>query len=287
MNKGCLIFAHNSKDLDYILMATIAGGLAKKYLNLPVSLVTDESTLAWAETSKIYDRVEEIFDKIILIERPIPTNFRKLHDGYHSKIVPFVNSTRASAYDLTPYDNTLLIDSDYLIFSDQLNNYWDLEYDIMLGRSMNEPLSNRAEILDKRLSEIGPHLYWATTLMFKKNDFSKLFFDLVSYIKENYKYYADLYRFDHRQYRNDISFSIAKHILNGFEESTIGSLPDITTILDCDLLYTLIDEKNMIFLVNDKHNPRNYFLTSIKDKDIHILNKQSLVRNKDYLLRLI
>jgi hypothetical protein len=49
MTKGVLIFAHNSPDVDYGLMATIAGGLAKKNLGVPVSLVTrirhtDQST---------------------------------------------------------------------------------------------------------------------------------------------------------------------------------------------------------------------------------------------------
>jgi hypothetical protein len=41
MKKGALIFAHNSRDIDYALMAIISGGLVKKNLKVPVSLATD------------------------------------------------------------------------------------------------------------------------------------------------------------------------------------------------------------------------------------------------------
>ena len=47
MTKGVLIFAHNSTAVDYGMMAVIAGGLAKKHLKVPVSLVADTGTLAW------------------------------------------------------------------------------------------------------------------------------------------------------------------------------------------------------------------------------------------------
>jgi hypothetical protein len=287
MDRGVLIFAHNSREVDYVLMAMIAGGLAKKHLNVSVSIVTDETTLNWARESKIYEDIKSIFENIILIDKPTDDNFRNLRDGDTCKKVPFNNSNRSSVYELTPYDTTLLIDSDFLIFTDQLNNYWELDYDVMIGRSINDILGNRSEMLDRRVSEVGPHLFWATTVMFKKNASSKTFFDLVSFIKENYNYYADLYRFDPRQYRNDISFSIAKHILNGFGETLEFSLPDITTILDTDILHDVNDDAGLQILVNDKLNPQKYFLSLVKHTDIHILNKQSIIRNKTNLLRLI
>ena len=53
MKRGVVIFAHNNRDTDYALMAVIAGGLAKKHLNLPVSLITDKTTVSWMKESKI------------------------------------------------------------------------------------------------------------------------------------------------------------------------------------------------------------------------------------------
>jgi hypothetical protein len=47
MKNGCLIFAHNNRQIDYSLLALISGGLAKKNLKVPISLVTDKSTVDW------------------------------------------------------------------------------------------------------------------------------------------------------------------------------------------------------------------------------------------------
>jgi hypothetical protein len=59
MTCGVLIFAHNNRDVDYALMAMVAGGLAKKNLNVPVSLVTDLSTVEWMQTAGTYERATE------------------------------------------------------------------------------------------------------------------------------------------------------------------------------------------------------------------------------------
>jgi len=124
-------------------------------------------------------------------------------------------------------------------------------------------------------------------VMFKKTEASKMFFDLVSFIKENYEYYADLYRFDSRQYRNDISFSIARHILNGHSENDLKVLPEITTVFDSDILTDVSETGLLKFLIGDRHNPQKYTIASISGSDVHILNKQSIVRNIDKLLELI
>ena len=41
MTQGILIFAFNSDGVDYIKMAILSAKRAKKFLNKPVSLVTD------------------------------------------------------------------------------------------------------------------------------------------------------------------------------------------------------------------------------------------------------
>lgn len=287
MTRGVLIFAHNSREIDYALMATIAGGLAKKHLSVPVTLVSDDTTLKYFKSTSCYDIALNTFENILTAEPPDTGNTRKLRDGTTYKTVPFINSNRSSAYDLTPYDTTLLIDSDYLIFSDKLNEYWNLDYDVMIGHSMNDLIGNRSEVLDKRVSEVGPHMYWATTVMFKKNKNSEIFFNLVSYIRENYDYYADLYRFDNRQYRNDIAFSVAKHILSAFHCDTSGSLPEIPTAFDSDILHKVSDSGLLQFLLSDRHNPQQFSLGSTKGSDVHILNKHSIIRHSDCLLELV
>lgn len=285
MTKGILIYAHNNRSVDYALMAIISGGLAKKNLSLPVSLVTDPSTVDWMKESGSWSKATEVFEQIILVERPVTDNNRRLSDGNESKVVPFINSNRASAWDLTPYDKTLLIDSDYLIFSNALNEYWDVDEDVLIGESINDIYSDsRLGYHDVYVSDVGVKLYWATTVMFTKNANSKLFFDTVNFIKNNYATYADIFRFDPRQYRNDISFSVAKHILNGFEESVGVNLPPVLTLLDTDLLHDVRNNK-LILLVSSINS--DYCAAAISNVDIHIMNKQSIIRNSEKLLGMI
>ena len=288
MNRGILIFAHNNRQVDYALMAVISGGLAKKHLKVPVSLVTDSSTIEWMITSNIFQKAEEVFDQIIEVKKPITTNQRKLYDGATEKgMVPFVNSNRSSVWELTPYDRTLLIDSDYLIFSNKLEEYWDVDEDVMIGKSMNDLYDYmRVGYHDKYVSDTGIHLYWATTVMFTKNQNSKAFFDLVNFIKDNYQYYGDLFRFNTHQYRNDISFSVAKHILNGFETNLSDSLPPILTTLDKDILQDVSENGKLTFLVTPNLDSR-FVATAIKDTDVHVMNKESIVRNAKSLMRLL
>jgi len=286
MNNGILIFAHNNPSIDYGLMAIISGGLAKKKLNVPVSLVTDKWTITWLKESGMYSTAETVFDKIIEVEKPVTKNTRKLHDGFDSKTVPFENSNRHSVWDLSPYDKTLLIDSDYLVFSDSLNEYWSVDAPVMMGRSLNDITGERAGVLDNRVSETGIHMFWATTVMFDKSAESKFFFKLVNFIKDNYMYYADLFRFNPKQFRNDIAFSIAKHIMNGFETEFVYTLPPVLSIFDKDMLID-VDKDKLIFLVDKPLDCGSFWAAQTSGVDVHIMNKQSIIRNKDLLLGMI
>lgn len=285
MSRGVILYAHNSRDIDYLKMAMIAGGLAKKNLNLPVSVITDKETIVWAKEAKYYQQCVDIFDKIILIERPETTNKRRLFDGENADMVPFINTSRSSAWDITPYDQTLMIDTDYFIFSDNLNNYWDVPEDIKISSAINDIYNgNRLGYHDVYIADTGVHMYWATTVMFNKTKTSKLFFDLVDLIKEQYKLFADLYRYDTSQYRNDIAFSIAKHIFDGYQTNLTTSLPPVFSAIDKDTLFD-VDGTKLTFLV---FTPGfNNIATITKDQDIHIMNKQSINRNIDKLLELI
>lgn len=286
MKKGIVIYAHNNRKVDYALMSLIAGGLAKKHLNVPVSLITDPSTIDWMKESNIFEKSATTFENIIITDRPESDNFRNLHDGLTKDHVPFVNSNRNSVWELTPYERTLLIDSDFLVFSDHLNEYWEVDQDVMIGESINDVYSqDRLGYHDIFISDTGIKLYWATTVMFTKNETSKFFFDMVEHVKENYKFYADLYRFDSRQYRNDISFSIAKHIVDGFETTESKMLPPVLTTIDKDILLEVKDNK-LLFLINHKLDSE-FCASSLSDVDIHVMNKQSIYRCKDQLLEML
>ena len=286
MTRGVLLYAHNNRAVDYALMAVISGGLAKKNLGVPVSLITDDSTVGWMKESKIYNKAKKLFDHIIMTDMPQTNNSRRLYDGATDSVIPFVNSNRCSAWNLTPYDRTLLIDSDFLIFSKRLGEYWNTDNDLMIAESAEDIYDNsRLGYHDRYVSDVGIKLYWATTVMFTKNENTELFFNLVNHIKNNYRYFADVYRFDPRQYRNDIAFSVAKHIIDGFEESQTGRLPPVLTLQDRDILHS-VDADKLTVLISSKFDS-NYCAASFSNIDIHVMNKQSMIRNSDRLLELI
>jgi hypothetical protein len=286
MKNGFLIFCHNSREIDYSLLSLVSGSLAKKYLKIPGTLITDSSTVKWMKESNIYDLTLSIFENVIQVDRPKIDNKRILNDGLFEQTVPFINSNRFLAYDITPYEKTLLLDSDFLIFSDRLNSYWDVSDDVLIsGRAQDFYYKDRLGYHDRYISDTGIKLNWATTVMFTKNEKCKSFFKLVESIKKNYNYYSDIYRFDNRQYRNDISFSLACHITDGFITRNIN-LPDILTTISKDTLYDVKDDGRLIFLTSSGLNGETIF-SSVKDLDIHVMNKQSIIRNHKKILNLI
>lgn len=288
MNKGILIFAHNSAEVDYGSIAVIAGGLAKKNLGVSVSLVSDKKTVETLNSSSLKSQVSKIFENIILTDVSADAkNNRILHDGLSSKLVPFINQGRPSAFELTPYERTLLIDSDFFIFSENLNHYWDLDPNVLIADSFLNIRNESVNILDSWVSEIGPPLRWATTVMFSKNKEGKIFFDLVSHIRENYVFYSNIYKFNPKIYRNDIAFSIAKHILDKFSTDTDNNLPPVFSVIDRDSLELVREDGRLIFLLGNELNPTKIMSASIKGRDVHIMNKESIIRNLDTLIRLI
>lgn len=286
MTRGCVLFAHNSRQVDYALLSVISGGLAAKNLQLPVTLITDESTMAWMAESHILNKAKSIFDHIIAMPRPDRNNHRLLHDGAASASVPFFNQSRADVFDLTPYDETLLIDSDFLIFTDRLNQYWCQDHSVSIASSVKDVASDRIGLHDIYVSDTGIRMSWATTVMFKKNPQSQLFFNTVDTVRKNYGRFADIYRFDRRIFRNDIAFSVAKHMLDGFQLDISSDLPPVFSTFDKDMLHQVSANGTLTFLVNQPLT-NDYCLAATTAVDIHVMNKQSLVRNAASLMELL
>ena len=285
MSKGIVLFAHNNRQIDYVKLALLSARLAIKHLKVPASLITDKSTIAWAKESNVYQSLTDVFENIIIDEIDAVENYRILHDGTDKDKIPFKNTSRFRIWDLTPYDRTLLIDSDFLIFSDTLSNYWDIDEDFLISssiRDMND--QDRMMHYDRYISEAGVKLLWATTVMFTKNQNTKMLFNFVEHIYENYNMYAEIYRYDNRVYRNDISFSLANHILQGFTNSTQYFLPPVLSTIDKDLLID-VENGKLKFLINQMIDNK-YIATAVDQMDMHVMNKQSIIRNFDKLMEL-
>lgn len=196
--RGILVFATNTETTDYIAIARKTCKLAGQILNLPYTIVTSENE----------------------------TIFNSRYDIDTETQVSWNNFNRYKAYELSPYNETLVIDADYLILDNNLTKIFDLNFDYLIQKSSYALTQSWPNIM-------GPYSHehvWATVFAFKKTEKAKLFFSLVERIQNNYGYYHSLFNIRERNYRNDYAFAMADIILNGYKISNFGIPGNMLTI---------------------------------------------------------
>ena len=113
MSQGVVLIARNNTEIDYIKQAVFLAKRITHYLDIPVSVITDSED--YLKNSFDYT----VFDQIISIPWTEVKNNRIFFDGSLAhKTAPFKNDIRDQVYDLSPYDETLLLDTDYIISND-------------------------------------------------------------------------------------------------------------------------------------------------------------------------
>lgn len=267
MSKGVLIFALNG-NFKYTDLAEISARRIKEYLNLPITLVVNNDYV---------DR-NLIFDNIIKIESDLSQN-RLLYDGLNNFTnIQWLNFTRCQAYDLSPYEQTLVVDADYLISSNHLNLCFDMDKDFLVFKSSFDLAENRRlnEFVD--INPFSIKFYWATVFYFKKTPLNKIFFSIVEYIRNNWSYFCSLYQIKEPKFRNDFAFSIAIHLLfNHKVSNTFGFIPGkICYTIDKDTLIEVKGSKLNFLLTNTVDNKLQP--ASITNLDVHVMNKNSILR---------
>jgi len=275
MNKGFLIFAQNNSDIDYCKIAMFCAKRIKQYIDLPVSIVTDSPD--WLKESN--PDWNNYIDKIIVAYNNFKQT-KKYYDGsMANKQLEFKNLTRTDSYDLTPYEQTIVIDSDYLVSSDLLKNVFDQQYDLALYSASHDIARWRDTSSFEFLNKESIPFYWATVCYFKKTDETKVFFSWLKHIKDNWTYYRNLYKIDSGMYRNDFGFSIAVHIMNGCTQGNFAArLPGkLFYTLDRDLLIEIKEDK-FKFLVEKEKYHGEYLGVKTQGVDVHVMNKYSISR---------
>jgi len=235
-SKGVVLFATNTDTVDYVGISRRAERLINHYLGLPVTILEGSKTL----------------------------NRRYSVDT--GRFEQWNNTGRSKAYELSPYDQTILLDCDYLIFDDNLLKILESNFDYKIARH-NRFVDHQDH------GTMGKHslpFLWATIVVFNRTPKSQKLFDLVARIERNYPYYCRLYNIRDNNYRNDYAFTIADNILNGYTQDTENYLPwSMISVANSIDSLTLQDQK--LFL-------------KIKDQ-AHVLPKQSLhILSKAFLM---
>ena len=174
MTTGALIFAQNTVGVDYVKLALFAAKRVKEHLGIPVSLATDSTD--WL---KFYPEHTEIFDTIIPIVGS--TNQKKrYYDGtLVYKTAEWKNLTRNQAYDITPYDRTLVLDSDYIINSNTLVKALKNDYTFQIFRKSFDLALNRDSACFQRINQYSIPFYCGTVFIFEKTASTRAIFDLI------------------------------------------------------------------------------------------------------------
>jgi hypothetical protein len=267
MSKGVLIFAYNS-NIDYVSIATVAARLAKKYLDLPVTLVTN---VDWADTS--------VFDQVIIRELTGTSYTRVFNFAGEKQSVQWHNQNRSSAYDLSPYDQTLLLDADYLIFNSDLKRLFDTDLEFACYDAVTDISGWNGLQAGARVGNPGIPMQWATVVYFTRNELAQGVFEMMSMVKENYKYYSAVYNFTMELFRNDFTLSIALQTLTGYNTSNFTAIPGVLT--SANTTVELLEARpNGDLVFNWSYNDHVVNVTRIKDTSVHIMNKKSITNSR-------
>tara|TARA_Y100001937_G_scaffold183_1_gene203 strand:- start:2594 stop:3481 length:888 start_codon:yes stop_codon:yes gene_type:complete len=284
MTNGIIMFALNgqaknsskeSLEVDYVKMAIANAKNINHYMqNKNVALITDKAGKEYIDKldyTHYFTHINIIHPKYDGVgpNTNAVVNTRAMRTGNDTIRFPWQNQSRPDAYDLSPFDNTILLDCDYFVFDNTLDSVFATEKNILCGKHVAE-ISHQDSLIDyDRLHHQTVKLFWATVLFFKKSKEAELMFNIMKMIKKNWQYYGRLYKFDHsRTYRNDFAVSIALHIMQGKKETKEYDLP-IT--LSC------LADKNI--MPNTKHFYYRYkdgwAGTGAIKHNTHVMNKIS------------
>ena len=247
-DKGIILFSFDTPELEYSKITNKCIELLRIHCpDIPVVVVAD----------KIIDSA----DWTILSEEP-QSNIHNLRGPK-----PWKNLARVDAYDLSPFDCTIVIDSDYLVYDNNLLKLFESEQSVLAHRSWCD--LNYAEVSDMPMGNSMLDMMWATVLMFRKNTEVKQMFDHWRNAITNYSYFAEMFGLNKRMVRNDYAFTIAMAKMQEFGSMDHTIIPwDIVTA-NQNFEVKEINNKNIV--LEDQHGKITV------DQSVHILNKESLL----------
>ena len=271
MSKGVLVFACNNSKIDYVKQAYFLAKRVKQYLGIGTAIATN--SVAFLQSQ--YPDCNEVFEHIIKIKDNAEFTHKRYYDGsLTQEKLEFNNNSRTSAHDITPYDETLLLDSDMVIGDSKFLNSFDSTQPMLAYKDEVDLAGWRDYSEFKKISDTGPDFYWATCVYFRKDAQVEVFFDLLKHIQKNWHHFKPLYQLPGSTFRNDWLLSIAIHLTPGFVGCMPGTLFYAT---DRDLLWE-IQEDEYFVLVEKENYLGEYTGVKFKGSNLHVMNKFSLNR---------
>jgi hypothetical protein len=256
-SKGCIIFAINNGDFEYTRLADVAAGFVKKNLGIPTTIITDKDcNFKHAEDS-------------IIIDKGSYTN-RAMFDGEEYQNIKWFNQSRPDAYDLSPYDKTLLIDADYFVLEPSLKMLFATNNKFMCYSKVFDPTNRDSFAGSSLISKYTLPMSWATVCYFDRSYAAGSTFYMMKQVRDRYDYYHKLFGVDPQPYRNDYALTIA---LAARGNVGAESLPGEMCMLSTDV--KIIDYKEGRGLIYTYEKNSKKYVDYIKNHNVHILGKWS------------
>lgn len=243
MTKGVLIFAYNNGSIDYEAMARWSAGNIERHLGLPTTIITGT---------------------------PQGNNRR-----YFSDIgsVVWHNLNRMDAYTLSPYDQTLVLDADYVVASDQLSTLLDCPQDFLCHRWAYDVTGENDFSGLNYFGRNRMPMWWATVMMFRRSQQTELIFNMMQMVRDNWTHYRNLYGNTAETYRNDHALSIALNTVNGHQLNIPGIPWQLASLVPDHALEQVDRDEYCVKFINSENQPRRIVL---KNFDFHAMGKKHL-----------
>ena len=258
MSQGVLIFAFNNEQTDYLAMAEWSAHNVRRHLNLPTSVVTNVEYTGTA------------FDQVIRADAE--SGGTRYFEDYDNTVT-WHNAGRVDAYTLTPYDQTIVLDADYVVASNSLKGLLNAQQDFMCHKTAFD-MSAQTDM--RGLNTFGRYsmpMWWATVMMFRRSNTAQYIFDSMQMVRDNWQHYRDLYSIDRATYRNDFALSIALGIVSG-HTMKVDEIPwALPSVMPGTRLSRDIDDS---FMIEYQDSNQLHKRMGFRGLDFHAMGKKDL-----------
>ena len=285
--QGVCFFVYNNEQIDYVELAMIAARYVKKYLDLPVCIMTDQGTYNWMIESQTEEDIDYVFDYIKITKDEVVSNIRRHFDSPWTEFqAEFQNGNKHKIWEYSPFEQTLLLDTDYIVKNEFLLSSFEFAGVSMFDQARS--IRNELPLQNERvLYGAGVKMWWSTVVYFDRGEFSKMFFDTWAHVADNYDFYQFLYNFPGKLFRTDYCVSIAVHILNGMEDGNV-----VRNFSDTPMYYLsqkddIVDVHNLqdwVCLGHDHTENWKNILINHSHLDLHVMNKRALARMRPKIM---
>jgi hypothetical protein len=261
MKTGALIFAFNNEHTNYVQLAAWNANNIRRHLDIPVAVVTDARS-----NTDILDQ----FDVVIHAE---PEAGGQRHFTDYNQTVTWYNAGRTDAYDLSPWDQTLLLDADYVVASDSLQTVINSHQDFLAHQTAVDATGENDFSGLNYFGSCKMPMWWATVVMFQKSSVAKMIFESIKMVRYNWPHYRRLYQTGTSVYRNDHALSIALGIVDG-HTLTSSSIPwNLVSVLPDHRVSQVGTDHYRIDYVNSQNQLR---WLDLCNQDFHAMGKKHL-----------